>query len=292
MAAYTWYCWPRSSSCPCDRKVQVVVGKHNVVGFVGGGKMAEALISGLLRDSSISVSQVVVTETHPERVAYLERTYGIRSAPIDELPARADILVIAVKPQVVDTVIESLAPQLGDRHVVISVAAGVPTTRYEEAFGQTPVVRVMPNTPALVGQGIAVLAAGAHAGADQVQIARRILAPTGAVLELPEDQLDAVTAVSGTGPAYFFLLAELLIDAAVEIGLERDVATQLVVQTAIGAGVMLRDSGDDAATLRAAVTSPNGTTAAAMDVFEGRGIAQTVQAAVRAARDRSVELGH
>ncbi len=268
-----------------------MVAKHNVVGFVGGGKMAEALISGLLRDTAVDTAQVVVCEIHPERAQYLRDTYAIRSCSFEDLADRADIIVIAVKPQVVPEVIESLAPHITDRHMIISVAAGVPTSTFEATFDRTPVVRVMPNTPALVGQGVAVVAPGAKADQEHLDIAKRILATTGVVLQLPESQLDAVTAVSGTGPAYFFLLAELIIDAATSLGLEPHVARDLVVQTALGAAVMLRDSGDDAAGLRAAVTSPGGTTAAAVDVLEERGLRDIVSAAVRAARDRSVELG-
>lgn len=268
-----------------------MIAKHNVVGFVGGGKMAEALISGLLRDTAIDTAQVVVCEIHPERAQYLRETYAIRSCDFGEIAERADIIVIAVKPQVVPDVIASLAPHITARHMVISIAAGVPTSTFEATFDRSPVVRVMPNTPALVGQGVAVVAPGAKADQEHLDIAKRILATTGVVLQLPEDQLDAVTAVSGTGPAYFFLLAELLIDAATSVGLDRQTARDLVVQTAIGAAVMLRDSGDDAAALRAAVTSPGGTTAAAVDVLHGRGIDEIVTAAVTAARDRSIELG-
>ena len=268
-----------------------MVAKHNVVGFVGGGKMAEALIAGLLRDTSIDTAQVVVCETHPERAQYLRENYGIRSCDFEDLADRADIIVIAVKPQVVSEVVESLAPHITARHMIVSVAAGVPTSTYEATFTDTPVVRVMPNTPALVGQGVAVVAPGSKADQEHLDIAKRILAPTGVVLQLPEEQLDAVTAVSGTGPAYFFMLAELIIDAAVSLGIDAKVARDLVVQTAVGAAVMLRDSGDDAAQLRAAVTSPGGTTAAAIGVLEESGLRDIVSSAVRAAHDRSVALG-
>lgn len=263
----------------------------NTVGFIGGGNMAEALIAGLLDGGALTPESVLVTEKHPERSDYLQQRYGVRAVPIDELAARSDIVVIAVKPQVVDEVLEALAGSLNGDDLLISIAAGVPTSRFERAFPDTPVVRVMPNTPALVGEGMSVISAGSAARAHHLGYARAILATAGKVVELDEDKLDAVTAVSGTGPAYFFYLVEALIDAAESVGLDREVASRLIVQTAMGAATMLRDSGKDAVALRQAVTSPGGTTAAGIAVLEDRGARDVFSAMVTAARDRSVELG-
>ncbi len=263
----------------------------NTIGFVGGGNMAEALISGIVRGGATNPQDVYVAEKHPQRAAYLVQTYGIRSCSLAELADAASIVVIAVKPQVVDEVLGDLAGRLGDDDLIVTVAAGVPTSRFEAVFPDTPVVRVMPNTPALVSEGMSVIAAGANASRHHLGFARAILATTGKVLELDEAKLDAVTAVSGTGPAYFFYLAEALVDAAERVGLSREDAATLVVQTAVGAAAMLRDSGRDAVQLREQVTSPGGTTAAGIGVLEERGARELFTAMVTAARDRSVELG-
>lgn len=261
------------------------------IGFVGGGKMAEALISGLLAAASASPEQLVVCEPVAARLDYLSERYEICGVELAELAARSDVVLLAVKPQVVDEVLRQLAGLLRPDQLIVSIAAGVPTSRIESAVPGVPVVRVMPNTAALVGQGAAAIAAGTTATAAHLQLAQEILQSTGIVVTLPEQQLDAVTAVSGSGPAYFFLLAELLQEAAIAVGLSAEHARELVVQTAIGAATMLRDSGDDAAALRTAVTSPAGTTAAALEVFERADLQQIVLQAVQAARDRSFTLG-
>jgi pyrroline-5-carboxylate reductase len=253
--------------------------------------MAEALIAGILGGGAVTPESVLVTEKHPERAEYLRERYGVTTLTAEQLAERADIIVFAVKPQVIDEVLADLAGRLHDEVLLVSVAAGIPTSRFERDFPALPVVRVMPNTPALVGEGMSVIAAGTTAKHHHLGYARAILATAGKVLELSEDLMDAVTAVSGTGPAYFFYLTEALVDAAVEVGLDRDVAARLVVQTAVGAATMLRDSGREPVELRRAVTSPGGTTAAGIGVLEERGTREIVAAAVRAARDRSAELG-
>ncbi|WP_106848611.1 pyrroline-5-carboxylate reductase [Blastococcus sp. Marseille-P5729] len=263
----------------------------STIGFIGGGNMAEALLAGIVEDGAVPAGSVLVVEPDADRAAALADRYGISPASIDELAARADIIVVAVKPQVVDEVLEELRGGVTARSLVLSVAAGVPTSRFEAALPGVPVVRAMPNTPALLGAGMSVISAGAAADATHLEAARAILAPTGKVLALDESQLDAVTAVSGSGPAYFFYLAEALIDAAQGIGLDHDVAAELVVQTAFGAASMLRESGKDAAALRAAVTSPGGTTEAGLAVLYERDANTLIADVVRAARDRSAELG-
>lgn len=264
----------------------------NTLGFIGGGSMAEALIAGIVGGGAVSASSILVAEKHPERAAYLQAQYGVSMVGIEDLAARADIVVVAVKPQVVDEILDVLAGRMNEEDLVISIAAGVPTSRFEKRFPHTPVVRVMPNTPALVGQGMSVIAPGRTATAHHLAYARAILATAGKVVELDEHQLDAVTAISGSGPAYFFYLVEALVDAAEKLGLDRETATTLVVQTAYGAATMLRDSGKAPHELRTDVTSPGGTTAAAVQLLEERGARELFAAMVTAARDRSAELGN
>lgn len=263
----------------------------NTLGFIGGGNMAEALIAGIIGGGSVSPELILVAETHPDRAAYLHTRYGVTTVGIEDLATRADIVVVAVKPQVVDEVLDQLAGRLNAEHLIVSIAAGVPAARFEKRFPQTPVVRVMPNTPALVGEGMSVIAPGKAVSAHHLAYARAILATAGKVVELGEDKLDAVTAISGSGPAYFFYLVEAMIDAAESLGVDRETATTLVVQTAYGAATMLRDSGQAADELRTAVTSPGGTTAAGLDVLESRGARELFAAMLTAARDRSAQLG-
>lgn len=263
----------------------------STIGFVGGGNMAEALLAGIVESGAVPAHSMLVVEPDQERSHALTERYGITAATVDELAEDADIIVIAVKPQTVDEVLEALRGRVGSATLVLSVAAGVPAARFERALPAVPVVRAMPNTPALLGQGMTVISAGAEAGEQHLEKARAILAPTGRVRVLEEAQLDAVTAVSGSGPAYFFYLVEALTDAGVAVGLDPEVAAELVVQTAYGAATMLRETGKDAAALRVAVTSPGGTTAAGLAVLDERELKAIVADVVTAARDRSVELG-
>ncbi|MFV0534640.1 MAG: pyrroline-5-carboxylate reductase [Cumulibacter sp.] len=262
------------------------------LGFIGGGNMAEALIAGVLRSGDITAQSVLVAEPVAERADYLRERYGVQTLSTAELAARAAIIVVAVKPQIVDSVTTEIQGTIDPGALIISVAAGVPAARFEAALPNIAVVRVMPNTPALVGEGMSVIAPGAAASPQHLQHARTILSGAGKVVQLEESQLDAVTAVSGSGPAYFFYLVEALIDGAQALGLDKATATELVVQTAYGAATMLRDSGRDAHTLRTDVTSPGGTTAAGLQVLEDNGARDLFAAMITAARDRSVALGN
>jgi pyrroline-5-carboxylate reductase len=259
--------------------------------IIGGGKIGEALLSGLIRRSGRE--DLVVCERSPERAAQLQERHGIPAVDLAEGAARARTLLIAVKPQDIGTLLAGLAGHVDPgRHLVVSVAAGVPTATIEAGLpAGTPVVRVMPNTPALVDEGMSVLAAGAHAGESHLDEAEALLASVGRVRRVPEGQLDAVTALSGSGPAYFFYLVEAMIDAGILLGLPRALAADLIVQTALGAAVMLRDSGEHPVQLREAVTSPGGTTIAAIRELERHGVRAALIAAIEAAHDRSVELG-
>lgn len=210
--------------------------------------------------------------------------------PLDAIPGH-DVIVVAVKPRDVPEILKLIAGHVSDDQTVISLAAGVTTQAYESQLGAVPVVRAMPNTPALVREGVTGIAAGNHAGTGHLDVAREVLGAVGAVRVMEESLLDAVTAVSGTGPAYVFLLAEALTEAAMREGLPRDVAENFVHQTIRGAGHLLTNTGKSPARLRYEVTSPGGTTAAAMHVLEEKGFRAVVEDAVRAAAERARELG-
>jgi len=258
--------------------------------IVGGGKIGEALLSGLVRRSGSG--GIVVCERHPDRAAELSDRYGVPAVALAEAAASARVLLLAVKPQDIGALLGALAGSVDTGHLVVSVAAGVPTSTIEAALPDgVPVVRVMPNTPALVDEGMSVLSAGAHADERHLDEAEALLAAVGRVRRVPEAQQDAVTALSGSGPAYFFYLVEAMVDAGILLGLPRDLAADLIVQTALGSAVMLRDSGEHPVQLREAVTSPGGTTIAAVRELERHGVRAALIAAIEAAHDRSVELG-
>jgi len=258
---------------------------------IGGGKIGEALLAGLVRRAG-GAAGIVLVGRSPERTAAVAARHGVEVADLAAAAARSRVLLIAVKPQDVDVLVQQLAPHVGPEHLVVSVAAGVPTSRIEAALpAGTAVVRVMPNTPALVDAGMSVLSAGAHATAAHLDEAEALLSSVGEVRRVPESQQDAVTALSGSGPAYFFFLVEAMIDAGILLGLPRSLAADLIVQTAYGSAVMLRESGEHPVELREAVTSPGGTTIAAVRELERHGVRAALIAALEAAHDRSVELG-
>ncbi|TAM92652.1 MAG: pyrroline-5-carboxylate reductase [Jatrophihabitans sp.] len=261
------------------------------VALLGGGKIGEALLSGLLRGAR-APGEVVVSEKHAERAGYLATTYGVRTLTPAQAAAAARTLLVAVKPQDIDALLAELAPAVTPEHLVVSVAAGVTTGRIERALpAGVPVVRCMPNTPALVDQAMTAVAPGSHADAAHLATAEELLGAVGRVVQVPESQLDAVTALSGSGPAYFFFLVEAMIDAGILLGLPRALAAELIVQTAIGSATMLRDSGQHPVQLREAVTSPGGTTIAAIRELEIHGVRAALLAAIEAAAKRSRELG-
>jgi pyrroline-5-carboxylate reductase len=261
------------------------------IAILGGGKIGEALLSGLLRGDR-TAAEIVVSEKHPDRGAYLTQTFGVEVTDVVSAVKQARTLVLAVKPQDIDTLLAEVASAIETRHVVVSVAAGVTTAHIERALPDgIAVVRCMPNTPALVDEAMTAVAAGSHAGDDDVAVAESLLGAVGRVVRVPENQLDAVTALSGSGPAYFFYLVEAMIDAGILLGLPRTLAAELIVQTAVGAATMLRDSGEHPVQLREAVTSPGGTTIAAIRELEVHGVRAAMLAAIEAAARRSRELG-
>ncbi len=256
--------------------------------ITGGGKMGEALLAGLLRAGWATAEEITVVEPVAERRGVLTEMFpGLHVA---DAPVRADGAIVAVKPAVVTDAAAALGAAGVGR--VLSIAAGVSSATIEAVLPTgTPVVRAMPNTPALLGSGASAIAGGAAATEDDVAWAESILSAVGIVVRVPEAQLDAVTGLSGSGPAYVFLVAEAMIAAGKAVGLPDAVAEQLVVQTIAGAGRMLAESGDSPEALRAAVSSPNGTTVAGLAVLEDLGVRDAFVAAIARATERSRELG-
>ena len=261
------------------------------VAILGAGAMGEALLRGLLT-AGWTPDSIGVAARRPERAEAVEAATGCRVSldPVEAVAGRS-VIVVATKPRDVAGLLDQIAKAVAPPQVVVSVAAGVPIQEFEKRLGEIAVVRAMPNTPALVGEAVTAVAAGTHANDDAVDAAVSVLSAVGKVRRLDESLIDAATAVSGTGPAYVFLLAEALIEAAVREGLPRDVAETLVHQTVRGAGHLLTDSDKNAAELRSQVTSPGGTTAAAVHVLEESGFRALVEDAVRAAAERARQLG-
>ncbi|MFJ1753037.1 pyrroline-5-carboxylate reductase [Kitasatospora sp. NPDC088391] len=260
------------------------------IAFLGTGKIGEALLSGLLR-AGTDPADVLVTARRPERATELADRYGVATATNAEAAKLADTLILAVKPQDMGVLLEELAEHVAADKLVVSAAAGIPTAWFEERLAPgTPVVRVMPNTPVLVDEGMSVISGGSHATEAHLRRTEEIFRSVGKALRVPESQQDAATALSGSGPAYFYFLVEAMIDAGILLGLPRQVAHELIVQSAIGASVMLRDSGEHPVKLREAVTSPAGTTIAAIRELENHGVRAAMLGALEAARDRSREL--
>ena len=254
--------------------------------------MAEALIKGLLK-GTFPPAAIRVAEPSPERRQFLAERYGIvLSSENREVVKECDLIVLAVKPQIAEEVLSGIAASFSEKKLLVSILAGVTTEKLEASFDGSPrVVRAMPNTPARVGCGVTALAPGTFATDETKQLAEAVFGAVGPLVWLEEDKLDAVTALSGSGPAYVFLVAEALVEAGVSLGLPRDVAETLTFATIEGAGRMLRQTGEPAAVLRAQVTSPGGTTAAALSVLEAMAVRAAFGEAVRAAHRRSLELG-
>jgi pyrroline-5-carboxylate reductase len=264
------------------------------VAILGAGKMGEALLSGMVR-AGRPASDLVVT-THGEvRAGVLRDRYGVETSDNKTAVKSAGTIVIAVKPQDMGALLDEISSLLSVDQLVVSVAAGITTSFIERRVPvDVPVIRVMSNTPVLVDEAMSAISAGSHATEVHLEHAENLLKPVGPTLRVPESQQDAVTALSGSGPAYFFYLVEAMIDAGILLGLPRSVAHQLIVQTAIGSAVMLRDSGESPQALREAVMSPAGTTIAAIREMEDHKVRAAFLAALEAARDRSRELasGH
>lgn len=264
---------------------------HPSVAILGAGAMGEALLRGLLA-AGWSYEEVSAAVRRPERAEAVARVTGCRVTldPVEALATR-QVVVVATKPRDVGRLLDQIDQAVTPPQVLVSVAAGVPISVYEERLKGVSVIRAMPNTPALVGEGVTGIAAGVHADEVATAAATAVLSAVGEVRRMDESLMDAVTAVSGTGPAYVFLLAEALVEAAIREGLPRDTAEILVYRTVRGAGHLLTETGLTPAELRAQVTSPGGTTAAAVHILEEKGFRALVEDAVRAAAERSRQLG-
>jgi len=262
------------------------------IAILGCGKIGEALLAGLLTTGWRSASEIVVTGRRDDRLAELTERHGVTATRSNaEAVAGAGVVVIAVKPQDFDVLLGEIGGLLATDQVVLSIAAAVPTAAIERRLAEpVPVLRAMPNTPATVHEGVAGLCAGAHAGADHLQAGEEVLAHVGRVVQVAETYMDAVTAVSGSGPAYFALLAEAMIEAGILLGLSREISTDLVVQTMFGTAKLLRDEAMHPVELREMVTSPGGTTIRAIHELEQAGVRAAFLNAIQAAMVRSREL--
>jgi pyrroline-5-carboxylate reductase len=269
------------------------IGIFETLGFVGGGQMAEALIKGLLSRKLFNPGQITVSDPSEVRRNHLKESFGINiTSENKEAVTGSEIIILAVKPQVMSTVLEDIGPVVSSNHIVVSIAAGITIHSLEKRLPEgTRVVRVMPNTPALVQAGAAALCNGTAARQGDLDMVRKILETVGKAVVIPESLMDAVTGLSGSGPAYVFTFIEGLIDAGVREGLPRTVAQELVVQTVLGAALMCQNTGKHPAELTTMVTSPGGTTVAGLHVLERAALRGMLLDAVRAATERSRELG-
>ncbi|HEY4719777.1 MAG TPA: pyrroline-5-carboxylate reductase [Candidatus Methylomirabilis sp.] len=263
------------------------------IAFIGAGNMGEALIKGLLAAGTVRPEQLMASDVRRDRLETIRRAHRIEIfADNREAAAKAQILVLAVKPQVMDEMLDGLRGAVVEDHLLLSIAAGIRTASIEAKFAHpTRVVRVMPNTPALVRAGASAIAPGRHATAQDLTIARQIFETVGRVVQVDERLMDAVTGLSGSGPAYVFVLIEALADGGVRVGLPQDVATLLAAQTVLGAARMVLETGEHPARLKDMVTSPGGTTVAGLQILEQAGLRGSLVAAVEAATRRAQELG-
>lgn len=260
------------------------------VAIFGAGVMGEALLSGLLR-GGLAPDEVVITERNADRAGTIQQRYSVRVMTNTEAAQLADTLVLVVKPQDMAGLLAELTPVIRPGALVVSLAAGITCDTIADGLpAGHPIVRVMPNTPALVDQGMTAIAAGSECDDEHLRHAEALLRSVGEVLVVPEHYLDAVTAISGSGPAYIFYVAEAMIDAGVLLGLPRATSTELVVQTLLGAAVMLRETGEHPTVLRENVSSPAGTTVAAIRQLDQHKVRAALVSAIEAARDRSREL--
>ena len=262
------------------------------ISILGAGKIGESLLAGLLSSGWREPADIVVTARREERLAELKERHGVEGT-LDNASAvgGAGLIVLAVKPQDFDVLLGEVGGLITPEQTVLSVAAAIPTSQIEARLANgVPVVRAMPNAPALVHEGMAGICAGAHADDEHLDIAEEVLKHLGAVVRVPEPYMDAVTAVSGSGPAYFALLAEAMIEAGILLGLGRETSTQLVVQTMLGTAKLLRDEKMHPVELRETVTSPGGTTIRAIRELEQAGVRAAFLNAIQAAMERSREL--
>jgi pyrroline-5-carboxylate reductase len=263
------------------------------IGFIGGGNMGEALIKGLLSASLVARNRIYVYDVSTERLEYLTAQFDIRRCSnVAELAGSTQVIIVAVKPQNVIEALDQLRQHIHQSQLVISIAAGIPISTFSSRLGkEIAVIRVMPNTPALVLQGASALARGDRVTEEQMHLALQLFQSVGKALQVDEKWMDAVTGLSGSGPAYVFLLLEAMIDGGVLMGLPRQISRELVLQTFLGAVKMVQEMGRHPAELKEMITSPGGTTIHGLQVLEEKAVRGALMRAVEAASERSRELG-
>lgn len=271
--------------------------KNKKLGFLGAGNMAEAIIKGLLSASFIEAKNILAADVVSARRDFLQREYKIRvTADNREVVEKSDILLLAVKPQMVKKVLNEIHDLMTKKKLFISIAAGITINVMEKILNggqdkKIAVVRTMPNTPALVQEAATAISSGLHATKEEMRIAHRIFEAVGKTVDVDEDQLDAVTGLSGSGPAYIFMIIEALSDAGVKMGLSRDVANVLTIQTVLGAAKLAQESGKHPGELKDMVTSPGGTAISGLHTLEAGGLRTALINAVENATKRSITLG-
>ena len=259
-----------------------------MIGFIGGGNMAEALIKGIAVKHA---GDIMVSEPREDRRAYLEKTYGIKTTPDNkEVVRNCNIIILAVKPQNMDDVTAQIADVISEDKIIVSIAAGITLSYLSSRLNTAKIIRVMPNTPALVQEGMSVMSMCECMHDKEIGLIKDIFMSIGILISLPEKYMDAVTALSGSGPAFIAYFIEAMIEGGIKTGLSKDNATELAVQTLLGTAKLL-DTGISPSKLREMVTSPKGTTAAGLKVFEEKGLKEGVIAAIEAAVNRARELG-
>ena len=267
------------------------------LGFIGGGNMAEALVKGLLASSFVGSKDIFVSDLISDRLEYLSREYKVKTTGDNrELVRKSDILVLAVKPQAIKKVLESFSDLVDSNKTIISVAAGISINLIEDTLDvqgkkKISVIRTMPNTPALVQEGATAICGGGYSTKLDIKIAHHIFKSIGQTVDIEEIHMDAVTGLSGSGPAYIFMIIEALSDAGVKVGLSREVSNILTIQTILGSAKLARDSGKHPGELKDMVTSPGGTTISGLHMLEEGGIRNALMNAVEMATQRSRELG-
>ena len=269
------------------------MGLGKTIAFLGAGNMAEALMKGLLRAGVAAPGEILCTDRRLDRLSELASRYGVRTSPDNRAAvAEAAIVVLSVKPQAMNRLLAEISPVLDAGKLVISIAAGVPLAAIERKVGHgVRIIRTMPNTPALVGAGASAISPGDHASEADVQAAKALFDAVGKTVIVDESLLDAVTGLSGSGPAYIFLVVEALADAGVKVGLDRRTSQDLAAQTVLGSAKLLIETGEHPGRLKDQVTSPGGTAIAGLHTLEAGGLRTTLMDAVEAATRRSHELG-
>lgn len=264
---------------------------NGMIGFIGGGNMAEALIKGIMQGTGYRMQDVIVSEPREDRREYLEKTYGVRVTTSNrEVVTNCNIIILAVKPQNMDGVLNEISDIINDDKTVVSIAAGITLSYLQSRLKTRKLIRVMPNTPALVQEGMSVIALCECFSDPSIYQVRDIFMSIGKVITLPERYINAVTALSGSGPAFISLFVEAMIEGGIMMGLSKDDATTLAIQTLLGTAKLL-DTGIAPSRLREMVTSPGGTTEAGLKVFNERGLKEIIISAIKRAKERADELG-